>query len=313
MNTNWQSRFINGRCLVSHLWFYHARVVASVIAMVASTGAGCDCDAGINPTSDDGSVSHDGLAEAGSFEGGEAGEAGEGGMLDGGSVLCGTTPCCDPGQLPMLDDVGLITARARDVAFEPDMPRGTTRLAVTWVGSTVTADITDMEFLSDVGPLHIRLPVLAVPALDVGQALELEIVRPPLHNLVIEGQDDRIALHDGTTGDLLAIYVSQTASGIAALSDLDLARDGLSMSSEVTCQGPVGSGCNYQTELLDLWFSAGGEPTILAQGEMGTLVKAPHVFRLMNRQAFDNGGEALGKVSCGIPAGVRSFDIVLRP
>jgi len=298
--------------LVRHSWFGHARVVACWVAMLASIGAGCDCGAGINPASDDGSISHDGGAETGPLMDART-EAGEGGRLEGGLGLCGTTSCCEPSELPAYDDVGLITARARDVAFEPDMPRGTTRLAVTWVGSSVAADVTDMEFLTETGPLHVRLRVLAVPPLELGQALELEIVRPPVQFLVIQGQDERIALHDSTTGDLLAIYVSQTASGISALSDLGLARDGLSISSGVTCQGPVRSGCNYQTEFMDLWFSAGGVPTILGQGEMGELAYGRQTLRLMNRQTFDNMGEAIGKGWCGVPAGVRSFDIILEP
>ncbi len=282
-----------------------ARLLFAFILVGAGLETGCGCGGQVSPVVD---AADDG--EAGAFEDGAV-EAGADGDLDGGSESCGTLRCCPTEVLPTVDDVGLITSRARAVSFSPDIARGTTTLNVTWMGSTDDAAVTDMEFLTDSGPLHIALPVVAVPPVEVGQALELAIIRPILFSLTIEAQDDRIILHDGLTGELLAVYISQTANGMSAVERLGLDEDGLSVSTGVRCQGPEQGGCNYQTELHDLWFSAGGgEPTILGQGQEGLLVRGAETFRVMNRQSFDNMGEAVGKGWCGIPAGVRSFDIV---
>jgi len=220
-------------------------------------------------------------------------------------------------MLPTYDEVGLIEVQTRDVVFEPDVARGTAVLRVTWTGATESAGVADMEFLTDAGPLHIRLPVLALPPVDVGQALELTIVRPPDPGSTVEAQDDRIVLHDALTHGLLAYYVTQRDGGLTltGIETLGLEDDGIALSRSVSCQGPERGGCNYQTEFFDLWFSAGGDPTILGQGDQGTLQHGSQAFRLMNRQALDNAGEAIAKGSCGGAglAGAISFDLVLAP
>jgi hypothetical protein len=284
--------------------------------ILVAASPGCDCGGAANASSD--AAIGDAMRDAASDRGG-ATRDGEAGMLDGevpDSGMCGTTSCCDPSELPPLSPSTalIVVPNGRPIVFEPALPSGVTIMNVTWVGSSETDGVTDMEFAGEAGAFHARLAVLALPPLVPGQSLTVEVERLDVPDAVQTVYDERLAIRDAETGVLLAGFVSQGAAPETFRRRPEIRMEPFLISAVRVCQGPVAHACSYQTELFDLWFSIDSSEAVVAgQSEVRTLVEAGRTYRVFNRHTLDDGGDEASKSSCGFIAGAREFDIVLAP